>query len=254
MPLDSADAAEHNLLKALGIWAAAADEGQLDQRDGCTFVRCAVPLRAFNQVIVSRRPADVAAIMTWTSEYFREVGGRFRLRIRDDVEPVPDQPFIAGGLVRKDGIPCLSATISKPAAQSNIEIRPVVDELTLAHHIDVVASAFEWWRDDLVQVLRRSLLDVGSWHAYVGYLNGEAVTTTQMIVDGETAGLYYVGTVEGARGRGCGEAITRHAMGEAAALGCSRIALQASPMGLPTYERIGFKRVSYYRTFVAAGK
>lgn len=77
------------------------------------------------------------------------------------------------------------------------------------------------------------MLDTAGWLAYVGHVDGEPVTTTQLIVDGDVAGLYYVGTMESARGRGYGEAITRHAMGEAASLGCSRTTLQASPMGLP---------------------
>lgn len=115
MTIDNASAAHQNLLKALSVWAAAAEEGQLDHLDGRTFVRCAVPLRAFNQVIVTYRPADLAATLAFTSEYFREVLGRFRLRIRDDQEPIQDEPFLAGGLIRNNGIPSLCASTFPPS-------------------------------------------------------------------------------------------------------------------------------------------
>ncbi len=252
MPIDAAGAAEHNLLHAVKIWADAADGGQLDEIDGCTFVRCAVPLRSFNQVVVHRRPGDVAAVVEETREYFRGVGGVFRLRIRDDAEPVSDGPFLSGGLQRSGGIPCLSVPTLAADAAASFEIRSVTDEDTLAHHVDVVAAAFEWWRPDVERVFRPQLLDAPGWHAYVGYREGVAVTTAQLIVDGDVGGLYYVGTLESARGTGCGEAITRHVLAEAASFGCSLATLQASPSGQPIYERIGFTRASYYRSFVAS--
>jgi GNAT superfamily N-acetyltransferase len=252
VPIDAAGAAERNLLHAAALWAGAADGGQVDETESCTFVRCAVPLRSFNQVLVHRRPADVAGVVAETREYFRGVGGVFRLRIRDDAEPVSDAPFLGAGLQRRGGIPCLTAPTSIGREEGPFEIRAVLDEDTLAQHIDVVAAAFEWWRPDLEQVFRPSLLHATGWHAYVGYRDGVAVTTAQLIVEGGTAGLYYIGTVEGARSAGYGEAITRHALAEAGALGCTLAALQASPMGQPIYERIGFTRVSYYRSFVAA--
>ncbi len=253
MPIDAAAAADHNLLKALGIWAAAAEEGQLEQEDGCTLVRCAAPLSSFNQILVIRRPTDVAAVVARATQYFRGVGGRFRLRIRDDVEPIQDEPFLAARLVRCGGIPSLSAQAIAARTAAPIDIRAVTDEETLAHHVDVVASSFEWWRPELARVFRSSLLEAPGWRAYVGYLHDRPVTTAQLVVADDVAGLYYVGSVEDARGRGYGEAITRHAMAAAESLGCSTTTLQASPMGLPIYERIGFARASYYRTFVPDG-
>lgn len=67
---------------------------------------------------------------------------------------------------------------------------------------------------------------------------------------GEIAGVTFVGTRDAYRKRGLGEAITWHAVREGAKAGCTVAALQASEMGRPIYERMGFRTVAGYRTFV----
>jgi ribosomal protein S18 acetylase RimI-like enzyme len=62
--------------------------------------------------------------------------------------------------------------------------------------------------------------------------------------------VYYVATLPDFRRRGLGEAMTRRAIAQGAAAGCNVATLQASPLGLPIYERMGFRRVGYYRTYV----
>jgi predicted acetyltransferase len=52
------------------------------------------------------------------------------------------------------------------------------------------------------------------------------------------------------RRRGVGEALTWHAVREGVAAGCRSATLQASEMGRPIYERMGFRLVAPYKTFV----
>ena len=68
-------------------------------------------------------------------------------------------------------------------------------------------------------------------------------------MDGDTAGIYWVATAEQHRGRGFGVVITRSAVDEAARRGCCMVGLQASPLGKPVYERMGFGVVSEYATY-----
>jgi len=150
------------------------------------------------------------------------------------------------------GIPSLALTRLteiEPLEIEGLEIRPV-DETNLPQHVAIVEEAFGWEPDALATVFTRGrLLDPG-WRAYVAYVNGEPAATTQLVVEGAVAGLYYVGTRAAHRGRGLGEAITRHAVRAGAALGCDIATLQASPAGYPVYKRIGFRDVAYYQTFV----
>ena len=82
------------------------------------------------------------------------------------------------------------------------------------------------------------------WLSVVGYLEGEPVATNMLLCGGGVAGLYAVGTVPAARGKGIGAATTLHLLLEARTRGYRYGVLFSSPMGLPVYERIGFRRVN----------
>jgi GNAT superfamily N-acetyltransferase len=78
------------------------------------------------------------------------------------------------------------------------------------------------------------------WTIYLGVLNGEPVATNILTVGGGVAGVLGVGTLEAARGRGIGAAITLAAFREARELGYRYGVLFSTELGLPVYRRIGF--------------
>ena len=131
-----------------------------------------------------------------------------------------------------------------------LRIEPAVDEATLAAHVRIVTEGFDWTPDTLGRIFTPALLDRPAWSAWVGYIDGVAVATAQLVVHANVAGLYYVATVKEARRRRYGEAITRHAVREGQARGCDLICLQASPAGRPVYERLGFEAIGEYVTYV----
>lgn len=67
---------------------------------------------------------------------------------------------------------------------------------------------------------------------------------------GDTAGLYNISTLEEARGRGLGYAVTAALMNLARDRGCTHAVLHASEMGRPVYERLGFVEVCQVPQFV----
>lgn len=72
------------------------------------------------------------------------------------------------------------------------------------------------------------------------YNNGVIVATTMVFVLKEIAGLHFVGTNPDYRGKGFGSKITQYALKYAKDSGCSTAVLQASKLGKPMYEKIGF--------------
>jgi hypothetical protein len=70
------------------------------------------------------------------------------------------------------------------------------------------------------------------------------------IVTHGVAGVYWVGTVPEARGRGLAELCTRAAGNAGFDLGARIAALQASPMGEPVYRRMGYYEATRYPFFV----
>lgn len=241
-----------NLLAALRTWAAACDGGACEARGGALFAAAAAPMRSFNNVLVHDPGADIDAIAARARAYFAGAGDRYRLRVREDVAPTGDAAFEDAGLRRDGGIPSLSVALplAPAATPAPLDIRRIEDARTLEDHLAVVAQSFGFDPAHLARVLRPALIDRPDWRGYVAYVDDAPVATSQLVVEGKTAGVYYVATVEAARRRGCGEAITRRALEDAAALGCTVGSLQASPMGLPVYERMGFARVAHHRTYV----
>ncbi|HEY4032520.1 MAG TPA: GNAT family N-acetyltransferase [Ktedonobacteraceae bacterium] len=80
---------------------------------------------------------------------------------------------------------------------------------------------------------------------YLARLNGEPVATSALYCAEEVAGIYYmVCTGPSARQQGIRSAMTMTSLLDARAMGYRMAILQATPIGQPIYQRLGF--TSYY--------
>jgi GNAT superfamily N-acetyltransferase len=87
---------------------------------------------------------------------------------------------------------------------------------------------------------------------YVGYVDGEPVSTTAIVLGGGVIGVYNVATLPARQRHGYGEAVMRHAVSEALREhGGRQVILQSTPAGYRLYQRMGFRevtRVAVYST------
>jgi hypothetical protein len=88
--------------------------------------------------------------------------------------------------------------------------------------------------------------------AFIAYLDGEPVSIAMTIVSHGVAGIYWVGSLEQARGKGLGRAVTTAATNAGFKLGAEAASLQASPMGKPIYEAMGYETLFDYRLFMSS--
>jgi GNAT superfamily N-acetyltransferase len=95
-----------------------------------------------------------------------------------------------------------------------------------------------------------SLLDRPECVVYVGYADGDPVVSGLGWRTGRTVGVYSIATIESARRRGYGAAMTARVVADGVVAGCDVAALQASEMGRPIYERLGFRTVVTYAAYV----
>lgn len=86
---------------------------------------------------------------------------------------------------------------------------------------------------------------------FVGYREGRPVATAMILFTHAVAGIYWVGTVEAARGRGYAAALTRHASNAGFDDGARVVTLQASVMGEPIYRRLGYRTVGRQKWFLS---
>jgi ribosomal protein S18 acetylase RimI-like enzyme len=87
--------------------------------------------------------------------------------------------------------------------------------------------------------------------AFVVYLDGKPVSIAMTIVSHGVAGIYWVGSLEEARGRGLGRAVTAAATNAGFDLGADVASLQASPMGAPIYADMGYETIFDYRLLMS---
>jgi GNAT superfamily N-acetyltransferase len=93
--------------------------------------------------------------------------------------------------------------------------------------------------------------DVGArCHLRVARLEGVSVAASLAFDFNGDCGIYNVGTIDSARRRGLGSAVTALALHEARDRGCTTASLQATPMGERIYAALGFRDLGRYLEYV----
>lgn len=205
-----------------------------------------------NVLFVTRPLDDPERDLT---EAFAKLDARsilFLVRVRDGADPASERAAEQLGLRYTDSIPGMALAPLRPGGrETDLDIRPVEDDATFAHFVAVIAASFGFADEAAARMLPPSTRSTPGTFWYVGYAEGEPVAASQlMLLDGDAAGVNFIGTLEGHRGRGYGEAVTQRVVDKAAEEGRSIAVLQASEMGRPVYERMGFRTVAQYKTFV----
>ncbi len=85
--------------------------------------------------------------------------------------------------------------------------------------------------------------------AFLGRLDGRAVASSELFGSAGVAGLYSVGTLPAARGRGLGRAMTVAALREGRDRGYRIGALQGTEPGVPVYRRLGFREYGRFEIY-----
>lgn len=249
---DLATHADVNYFDWWRVWASAVDGGEVREQDGLLIAATGAPQAWWNIAIVTRPVSNPDEQIRRAIEYFDSRQQSFILRVREGVDPASERAADANGLPYSDTLPGF-VLCPVPAVQDgphSLTIGTVADARMLEQHVRVVASAFHMSVDAVRELIPMRLIDHPRWRSYVGYADGQPVAASALLVTGTVAGVYWVGTVGGYRGRGFGEAMTWHVIREGVAAGCRVATLQASDMGRPIYERMGFHFIAGYKTFV----
>jgi hypothetical protein len=134
------------------------------------------------------------------------------------------------------------------------ELRWVTDRSGLADFIAVNEAAYATLGLPLGEI-PVAITDVDRFTephigSVVAYLDGVPSAAAQLLLSHGIGGVYWVGTVESARGKGLGEVVTRAVTNRAFELGAAAVTLQASSMGEPIYARLGYETLYRYHGLV----
>jgi GNAT superfamily N-acetyltransferase len=233
--------------------------GHVDRLPGVAVVGTGLPLLLFNQVLVSddgTPPDATSSSIRAGAAIFAARGKRFSLTLRGGIDDAYRAVIDELGLVALEESPWMPGMAMHPLAAPGGEPPPAGHEIRrvdgpggLADHAAVLADGFgmpiEWASAFAIP----AMLAVPGVAFYVGYQDGVAVTSGLGVRVGATIGVYNIATVESARRRGLGAAMTQRVVDDGAEAGCDVAILQSSEMGQPIYERLGFRVVSEYFGF-----
>jgi GNAT superfamily N-acetyltransferase len=248
---------EHkNLVEALAALGRQVGGGMVERSGGVTVVATGLPVHLFNQVLIDGDDATAEALAAAVALMRkRQAPWVANLRVGADdaymtvakelgLVPTSADPWMPGMTLHP--LPSIGSAV--PVARH--EIQRVTDSSGIDDHIAAAASGFGMPAEWLQLVMTESLIADPAVAVYVGYTDGTPVTAGLGFREGDTIGVFNVATIEAARGRGYGAAMTMRIVDDGAAAGCSVAALQASDMGKPIYERLGFRTVVEYMAYV----
>lgn len=197
------------------------------------------------------RPA-AADFLRIAKAFFAERKRAFSIRVRSHVDA--DLSEACEGL----GLRCvfdspgmvLDAPLAPVVAPKGVELRTVRHPRDAADFGQVVAEAYEASglrkESAALQFALGDRLIAPHLLLAVAYVDGAPSSCAMALLSHGIAGIYWVGTVPGARRRGLAELCTRAVGNEAFARGARRVILQASAEGQPVYRAMGYREFTRY--------
>jgi ribosomal protein S18 acetylase RimI-like enzyme len=248
-----------NLRESFRVVAAHRSDGELQESDGVSIASAGVSFQMFNAAflsapVISEKQMDLRAAQA--AVYFAARGQRWSY-------------WICNGWLDNRTRRRLQSTLRKRSLYQAVELPGMLAEA-------VLPPARELPKLELRRVCEGPVKDafcaIGStcfnvplawfcevfdsrsvWNdfaAYVGYVDGEPVSTAATVIGGGVVGVYNVATMPGRRRGGYGEAVMRHALEQARGEhGLSRTILQSTPQGFELYRRMGYRTVTTVSVF-----
>ena len=249
----------NNLRESFRVIAGSRTGGEVRELNGVSIASAGVTFQMFNSAFLSGPVATEAEMKQriiqpkshfnaaglewayWVCEDWVEAHSRKRLR----------RIFEARDLRLSTELPGMIADRLLPPVKPlpRMEIHRVADQTSIDAFCSIGSVCFHvpitWFHEvfDNAAVWEKFV-------SYVGYADGEPVSTTAVVVGGGAVGVYNVATLPGSQRHGYGEAVMRYALAEAKKEhGMTRLVLQSTPAGLRLYERMGFRTVTRVSVF-----
>jgi ribosomal protein S18 acetylase RimI-like enzyme len=243
-----------NLRESFRAIAASRVPGEIRELRGVSIASAGVTFQMFNSAFLSapvESEAELARRIMLPSVHFNARGLEWAYWVCEDwleakARRRSRQIFERHGLRHSVDLPGMVAERILPPVKplAKLEIRRVGDAATRDAFCAIGSVCFHvpvpWFREvfDSEAVFERFI-------GWVGYVDGEPVSTAATVMGGGAVGVYNVATMPEHQKRGYGETVMRYAVSEAQRRsGIERIILQSTPAGQRLYERMGFRTVS----------
>jgi GNAT superfamily N-acetyltransferase len=251
-PTSMARCIEENMIACFAALAAQGDA--MREEDGITTVVTGIPISDFNGVFRTQLPPDLPP---------EQIDERIAATVRGlDAAGVPyawhvfpsARPSALAGHLRAHGFgpaqtfPGMAADLQaldeSAPMPTGLEIVQVRDDAALRTWIQASFVGFGMpatLQEVFYAAMSQFELSADApWQFYLGQIDGRPVATSFGLMMAGVVGLYTIATEAEQRGKGIGTVMTLAPLREARDRGYRIGILEASTMGFPVYERLGF--------------
>ena len=211
-----------------------------------------IALPTLNGVCVASLDADVEVVADLLDQV-AATGLPYCLQLRPDAAKQVTDLALARGMTREQ-VPMMVLEDSGQLDATRTTGELAIRELGPAEanlHARAAAAGFEAPVDLFEQLMTPALLELRGVHCYLGEAGGQPVTTGVGVTLGSSVGIFNIATPPAHRRCGYGSAITARAVADGLAAGAKWAWLQASELGYPIYERLGFQMAEVWSCWVS---
>jgi ribosomal protein S18 acetylase RimI-like enzyme len=243
--------------RTMARWSGPA--GRVIEQDGVLLWAAATDFPVlFNGADRLDRLVAADSVIAAADRFFGDLGRGWSISIRDDHPDDLDLRAAAedAGLVALTSSPemVVRSPVEARATPAGVVLRWLDEGAPVADFVHVTDLAYASLgmtpgaiREALLAPERIASPEIST---VVAYLGDDPVAAAQVILSHGIAGVYCVGTLEAARGRGLGDLVTRAVTNRSFDDGARACTLQASPMGEAIYARMGYEEIYRYSGLV----
>ncbi len=229
--------------------------GTVENFEGVSLINSGLPSPEYNSVFAFDKPVNIEKLIDRINELYVASEMPWRLitlpNIVEELKPLIEEmklklQEVSPGMILDplpDKIPESSTelNIREVSSLKDLEMFLEVSRLSFGHGL------FPGDGEDVNIPLDQIGSSIPGVTLYIGLFGEIPVATSLRYKTGNLAGIYFVGTAKEFRRRGYAEAMTWRAIMDGAKEGCVTSCLEATEMGHPLYEHMGFKKVTEYQ-------
>jgi GNAT superfamily N-acetyltransferase len=238
---------------------ASGEKGRIDERDGIVLYATGTTFPAVcNGVYRLGGSLSGEEVIQRATQWFGRLDRGFTVWVshHDDHDVDLAQASEAAGLLAILDEPEMicTAPVTVPATPEGVELRWVTtaEEIERFGLLNGSAYAVYGMPPETVpeMIVEPAAMIEPHLHTVMAWQDDQPVASAQLFMSQGVAGVYWVGTLEAARGQGLGELVTAAVTNRGFELGAPAVTLQASPMGEPIYARMGYETAYRYTGWV----
>lgn len=254
--MSSVEPVEQNLRCALRAFAGATGVGECREMPGLLIAAAGLDCAVFNAALLTPPAAadanEFERRLLSAAVHYQARGLPWSFWLSEDllhrgVRREAERILTRCGLATVNVCPGMIADRIAPPGASvpGMEFRPVTEADVRTAFCHVMGAAFMLPFEIARAIYGTEHVWRAGFQGWVGYADGDAVTTAAVLPSGDVLGVYAVATLPAWRRRGYAEAVTRHALEQAwRSTGIARSVLQSTRAGLVLYRKMGYRQTT----------